>query len=248
MADKINPIRETDEAARKQARLLLRGARFAAIAAIDPQTGYPSCSRVLLGTAGDGTPVILVSRIASHTKALLNDSRASLLVGEPGKGDPLAWPRLSLQCDAEPVERDSADHQAIRERFLRRHEKAALYADFGDFLFIRLKPVQASLNGGFGKAYLLRLDDLTFIKKINAISVEKETRLLQIILSTWTEIAAEHPRLKDYANWTICGIDREGMDLKNKSTLTRIMFKQLLSDSAIDKALQSEIFTADIED
>ena len=58
MNDKPQVIRDTDDDARRQARILLRGSRFAAIGVIDPETGFPFVSRVLLGMDTDGAAVI----------------------------------------------------------------------------------------------------------------------------------------------------------------------------------------------
>jgi len=121
---------------------------------LEPETGAPFASRTLTGTDTDGTPVILVSALSSHTQALRADPRASLLAGEPGKGDPLAHPRLTVICTAEEVSRESEARAALRERFVRRHPKAKLYVDFPDFTFFRLVPERAFLNGGFGQALL----------------------------------------------------------------------------------------------
>lgn len=177
--DKPKILRDTDDEARRQARHLVLSARFAAIAVIDPETGYPNSSRVLLATDSAGLPVILVSRLAGHTRALLALPRCSLLVGEPGKGDPLAWPRISLQCDAGPIAEDSAERPHLRDRFLRRHPKAALYADFPDFLYIRLTPVSASLNGGFGRAYQLSAEDLSPPEADTTLSAQSEAALVK---------------------------------------------------------------------
>lgn len=163
MTDKPSVLRETDEEAREQARILVRSARYAALAVIDPETGFPSASRVLTGTDIDGVPVILVSGLSAHTKALSKDPRASVLFGEPGKGDPLAHPRLSVQCNAERVDREHPLHERLRSRFLARHPKAKLYIDFPDFCFFRLVPLTASLNGGFGKAYSLAGSELMIL-------------------------------------------------------------------------------------
>ncbi|HVK90476.1 MAG TPA: pyridoxamine 5'-phosphate oxidase family protein, partial [Mycoplana sp.] len=153
-------LRDTDDAARRLARGLLRSARSATLAVLEPETGHPFASRVLTGMDIDGVPVILVSALSIHTQALRRDARASLLAGEPGKGDPLAHPRLTVISEAEEVERGSDQHRRIRERFVRRHPKARLYVDFPDFTFFRLVPLRANLNGGFGKAYVLTADDL----------------------------------------------------------------------------------------
>lgn len=163
MNDKPSVIRETDEDARNQARVLMHTAAHAALAVIDPETGFPSVSRVLIANDADGVPVILVSGLAAHTRALLKDARASALFGEPGKGDPLAHPRLTVRCSAERVERQSDAHEHIRKRFLKRHPKSKLYIDFPDFCFFRLIPLDASLNGGFGRAYILSAEDLVIL-------------------------------------------------------------------------------------
>jgi putative heme iron utilization protein len=159
--DQKSVIRPTDEASLALARQLVRAAKYAALGVLDPDAGFPLVSRALVGTDIDGCPVILISALAAHTKALLADCRCSLLCGEPGKGDPLAWPRITLLCEAERVESGSESDVRIRGRFLRLHPKAKLYAGFSDFAFFRLVPRSANLNGGFGKAYIISGDALT---------------------------------------------------------------------------------------
>ncbi|ENN87981.1 Pyridoxamine oxidase protein [Rhizobium freirei PRF 81] len=163
MSDKPSIIRETDEDARNQARILVHTASHAALAVIDPETGFPSVSRVLTAMDTDGVPVILVSGLSSHTKALVKDPRASALFGDPGKGDPLAHPRLTVRCSAERVDQQGEAHARIRKLFLERHPKSKLYIDFPDFCFFRLVPLDASLNGGFGRAYILSSKDLVIL-------------------------------------------------------------------------------------
>ncbi len=113
MNDKPKVIRETDAEAIRLAKTLIRTRRYGALAVLDPQTGGPLVSRVGVATDLDGTPLILVSMLSAHTQALIADPRCSLLLGEPGKGDPLAHPRISLICRAERIERDSAEGQRI---------------------------------------------------------------------------------------------------------------------------------------
>jgi putative heme iron utilization protein len=183
MSDKPSVLRETDDEAREQARMLLRSARYAALAVIDPETGFPSVSRVLTGTDIDGVPVILVSGLSAHTKALSKDPRASVLLGEPGKGDPLAHPRLSVQCNAEGVDRADPLHDRIRSRFLARHPKAKLYIDFPDFRFFRLIPLAASLNGGFGRAYALTGADLMILSAANEMLAKEADAIVRELVS-----------------------------------------------------------------
>ena len=81
-----------DNAARRHAGMLLRRARFGAMATLDQSTGAPLASRVSLATAQTGDPIFLISRLSAHFGALEADQRCSLLIGEPGPGDPLAHP------------------------------------------------------------------------------------------------------------------------------------------------------------
>ena len=151
---KIDPIRETDEEALSLARELSRET-LGALATIDPSTGFPAVSRVSLIVDG-GDPVTLVSDLSHHTVAMDADPRCSVLLGTPpGKGDPLAFPRVTVFGEARAVERRTEEHLRLREAWLATHPKAALYIDFGDFRFWRLRVARASLNGGFGKAYEL---------------------------------------------------------------------------------------------
>lgn len=225
--DKPQVIRDTDDEARRLARTLVRGARYMALAVIDPENGFPSASRALTGTDVDGVPVILVSGLSGHTKGLLADPRCSLLAGEPGKGDPLAHPRITVQCLAEQVARDTPEHRRIRTRFLSRHPKATLYADFPDFRFFRITPQAASLNGGFGRAY--NLPGLDLVIRPPGTSFE----WLELIenLQGMTEIAdrfATAVYTHKLQNWRFGGADRAGIDLVSGDTQLRHEFSGLM--------------------
>jgi putative heme iron utilization protein len=212
MADKPQVLRQTDDEARRLARVLVRSARYMAIAVIDPATGYPSASRVLTATDLDGVPVILVSSLSSHTQALLADRRCSLLAGEPGKGDPLAHARITLQCDAAPVSRDSAAHAVIRQRFLDRHPKSELYVDFGDFCFFRIEPISASLNGGFGRAYVLDGQDLLIDRQASTQEwLDLQNRLKK--LTNEANDLAHKMGGNSNIRWRFGGVDPAGLDL-----------------------------------
>ncbi|SDJ98850.1 HugZ family protein [Aliiruegeria lutimaris] len=158
---KTDPIRPTDDAARAMAQDLLAQARFAALGVLEPGSGAPFVSRIAIGQAPNGTPLTLVSSLSQHTGALRANPACSVMVGEPAaKGDPLTHPRLTLQCRARFVERQSPEHGILRASWLASHPKAKLYVDFGDFCFAMLEVERAFLNGGFGKAYQLSPQDL----------------------------------------------------------------------------------------
>ncbi|WP_136442918.1 HugZ family protein [Pacificoceanicola onchidii] len=157
-----SPIRPTDDEARDLAKGLIQRARFGAIAVLDPDTGAPLVSRIGVVPGPDGLPLALVSDLAAHTAALKANPVCSLMVGEPGpKGDPLTHPRLSLQGRVRFVRHGDPEHSALAAHYVSLQPKAKLYIGFGDFSIMQMQPSEAFLNGGFGKAFILSLDDLT---------------------------------------------------------------------------------------
>ena len=130
------------------------GEKHAALAYTDGDG--PGISRIAFGLDASGCPMTLVSGLAAHTAALRGNPACAVMLGEPAaKGDPLTHPRLMLRVHAEFVAKEPQ-----RDHWLKGHPKAALYIDFTDFVFIRLRPVSALLNGGFGKAWRLTPEDL----------------------------------------------------------------------------------------
>jgi hypothetical protein len=133
------------------AKHLLRSVKAGALATIEQPAGHPFASLASLATDYDGSPILLTSNLSAHTRNMKADPRVSLLMARGGKGDPLAHPRLTLLGRA-LQEQDPTRRARLKARFLARHPKAALYADFGDFSFWRLEVSRAHLNGGFAKA------------------------------------------------------------------------------------------------
>jgi hypothetical protein len=118
--------------------------------------GHPYGSFVAYGL-DEGKPVFLVSHLAEHTRNLLQDNRASLLVAEPGTGDPLARGRVTLvgQC----VQVGEAENQAAREAYLESHPGASYYIDFKDFSLWHLKVESIRYIGGYGRMSWVETDD-----------------------------------------------------------------------------------------
>ena len=113
-----DPIRPTDDNARALAKDLIRTARFATLATLTPGDGAPFASLVSVATDLDGSPLILTSTLSGHTGNLVADPRASLLFYAPGRGDPLAHPRVSVEARGRRIARDAAESARIRRRFL----------------------------------------------------------------------------------------------------------------------------------
>lgn len=155
-----NPIRPTSQEAIQLAKTLLRDARLAALAVVD-ESHHPMVTRIGFSALDDLAPISLISDLSSHTSALRKNPACSLLIGEAGpRGDPLNQARITLKARARFVTQRSAEHMELAAHYLRDHPKAKLYINFADFSFVRFDLIEAALNGGFGKAYVLQPNDL----------------------------------------------------------------------------------------
>lgn len=160
MNDKVSPIRQTNDEARGLAKTLLENARFAGLAFTDIPTSGHSISRIIVANIPNHGLVTLVSDLSAHSQALALDRRCALLIGEPGKGDPLAHPRMSVIAEAVRLPEAMKENMSLVEPFFGMHPKTKLYFNFLDFAFWRFSIVRIDLNGGFGKAFQLTADDL----------------------------------------------------------------------------------------
>lgn len=241
---RLDPIRPTDEEARALARALVRVARAAALATIEAGSGMPAASLVSLATDLDGTPLILISRLAGHTANLAADPRASLLVTRAGKGDPLAHPRATLFVTARRLDRDSPEGRRARARFLARQPKASLYADFPDFGFVALDPIRASLNGGFGKAYeLTRADLLTPVVDPDAFLALAAEAVAHLNADHREALALYATRLLGEAAgaWRALDLDPHGLDLACGERTARLAFPQPAADAGALRGLLRDL-------
>lgn len=236
MAEAKDKRLETSDEARQLAEILIRTARFGALALNEPGTGHPFASRVACAPDIDGTPFILISTLATHTGGLTADPRCSLLLGEPGKGDPLAHGRISLIGNAVRVEKSSDTHARLRARYLARHPKAELYIDFPDFAFFRIEVARAALNGGFGKAWNLEASDAILP---GGELLDELAKVEPGIVAHMNDDHAEAVGL--YATvlckvergpWRIASIDPRGLDLIAGERMLRLNFATPLKSAA----------------
>ena len=63
----------------RSAKSLLRRNRQGALATLMAGTGDPYCSLVNVASHPDGSPILLISRLAVHTRNILADARVSLI-------------------------------------------------------------------------------------------------------------------------------------------------------------------------
>lgn len=236
MAEPENLRLETGTEARAMAETLLRTARYGALAVLEPGTGHPVTSRVGVAPDLDGTLYFPASSLSAHTKALAADPRCSLHIGEPGKGDPLAHPRLSLLGNAVRVEKDSADHARLRRRYLARHAKSEIYLDLPDFAFYRLESPRAFLNGGFGKAYDLTAADMFLAgSELLAELAKVEDGIVTHMNEDHAEAVGLYATVlarAEAGHWRIVSIDPHGLDLGSDQRIVRLNFEKPLTSAA----------------
>jgi putative heme iron utilization protein len=140
-------------------RALVREARHGLLStnSLEP-AGFPYGSLVPVASTAAGEPLVLVSHLAQHTRNLLKDPRASLLVLAPTEGDPQQAARATVLGPARQL--DGAAEAEARARFLALHPEATLYFDL-NFQLWALAPVEARYVGGFGAAAWVSGSELT---------------------------------------------------------------------------------------
>src|ERR1700730_8460624 len=138
-----------DFSAAALARSLLRRSRQGALATLMPGSGDPYCSLVNVASHSDGSPILLISRLALHTRNALSDPRVSLMLDERAEGDPLEGARIMLAGRAE--ETTEVDEPILRRRYLNAHPAAEVFVNFKDFSFFKIIPAAAHLVAGFGR-------------------------------------------------------------------------------------------------
>jgi len=212
----------------RSVRDLVRGLDRAALATGLPADGssWPYASLVLVAVDHDLSPLLLLSDLAEHTKAIAADGRVSLLFdGTNGLDQPLTGPRVTLLGRAS----QTADERLAR-RFLGRHPDAGMYAGFKDFHFYRVAVERAHLVAGFGKIRWLSAAEL------NAVAASGLADAEPGIVSHMNEDHADAVQL--YAgkllglggsDWRMTGIDAEGIDLRRRGQVARLAFEAPLS-------------------
>ena len=221
----VSPATPADitRVARDLIRTVDRAVLDCALPASAPETAaWPYASLVLVATDHDLSPILLISSLAEHTKAIARDDRMSLLFdGTARFAQPLTGPRLSLLGRAAP-----SNDERLRGRFLARHPDAALYASFGDFHIYRVAIERAHLVGGFGRIHWIAAADLS--------PAPPPAALIQAEAGIVAHMNDDHAAALDLyatrllgqsgAGWRMTGIDSEGLDLRREGVVQRLAF------------------------
>jgi len=216
----FNPVRA--------AKRLIRESRNAALGSLMPD-GKPYVSLVTVSTLPDGSPLLLLSKLARHTTNIARDSRVSLLLHEDRPGDPLEGTRVSFSGIIEKTEDACA-----RRRFLARHPSSKTYAEFADFSFWRIVIQNAHLIAGFGR-----------IVDLEGADVRTESDDARKLLASEDDIIdhmnKDHLRaIELYATkllgaapgrWRFVSLDPEGCDLMLGEQIHRLEFPTRVTTS-----------------
>jgi putative heme iron utilization protein len=209
------------------ARSLLRRSRQGALATLMAGSGDPYCSLVNVASHPDGSPILLISRLAVHTRNLIADARVSLMLDERAEGDPLEGSRIMLAGRAGEVA--GSDLEIVRRRYLNAHPSAEAFVNFKDFSFFRLQPSGTHLVAGFGRIVDLKPEQfLTDISGAGAL-VEAEQSAIDHMNADHrdaTNLYATKLLGAEPADWRCTGCDPDGIDLQAGAKTLRLDFPE----------------------
>jgi putative heme iron utilization protein len=209
------------------ARSLLRRSRQGALATLMARSGDPYCSLANVATHADGSPILLISRLALHTQNILADARISLMLDERAEGDPLEGSRIMLAGRAEEASDDDA--AILRRRYLNAHPSAEAFVDFKDFSFFRIRPHAAHLVAGFGRIVDLKPEQfLTEIADAGALLDAEQGAVEHMNEDHRDAIHLYATKLlgADLADWRCTGCDPDGIDMQAETATLRLDFPE----------------------
>ena len=213
------------------AALLVRQALKGALGTLDRHSGHPYASLVTVAVEPDGSPILLISDLALHTKNLDADPRATLMIdGTAADGDPLAGGRVTLIGRCTPTESATAPH-----RFVARHPGAEVYASFADFRFFTFTIERAHYVGGFGR--IVDLPPSAFLTAIDgaAALVAAEADIVAHMNADHSDAVAVIARAHGGGaadGWVMTGIDPTGFDLRGGVEALRVPFEAPVTSPA----------------
>jgi hypothetical protein len=221
------------------AKRLMREARSGALATLSTGSGDPYCSLVNVATAASGAPLLLISRLAVHTKNILADERVSLMLDERKPGDPLQGARVTLSGTAART-----DDPDARRRYLARQSEAKMFAGFSDFSFYEVALKGAHLVAGFGRIVdLATADLLTDLAGAEALVAAEPEVIAHMNADHADTCRLYATKLLGAADddWHCVGCDPEGLDLQSDRVGLRLPFSRRVTQPGVLRAVLKEL-------
>lgn len=212
----------------QEARAFLKSTRSAVLSTFSKRyEGYPfgSVSPFILDQQCQ--PVLLISTIAEHTKNILQNPKAAMLVFSQQE-DLHAGGRLTLLGEAVAADKNNT---ALRARYLRYFPQAEQYFAMHDFMFFTIKIEQARFIAGFGKMGWIEGLQLTLPESALA---SQETGIIEHmnadhkhnLINYCRQVSGQAP-----ADAQMLGIDCDGMDIMADGVIVRVPFAQPINNA-----------------
>ena len=217
----------------KLAKSLLRRSRQGALATLMAGSGDPYCSLVNLASHPDGSPILLISRLAVHTRNILADNRVSLMLDERAAGDPLEGARIMLSGRAEQAGEAGDENDLLQRRYLNAHPSAEAFVSFKDFSFFRVIPSGTHLVAGFGRIVDLKPDQfLTDLAGAEDLLAAEEGAVEHMNADHREAMGLYATKLLGAVegDWRCTGCDPEGLDMQDGQTALRLEFPERVTD------------------
>ena len=222
----------------KLAKSLLRRSRQGALATLMAGSGDPYCSLVNLASHPDGSPILLISGLAVHTRNIVADSRVSLMLDERAAGDPLEGARIMLSGRAEPA---GGEKELLQRRYLSAHPSAEAFVSFKDFSFFRIRPTGTHLVAGFGRIVDLKPEQfLTDLSGADELLAAEEGAVEHMNADHGDAMGLYATKLlgAPAGDWRCTGCDPEGLDMQDGQTALRLDFPERVTNgTALRKML-----------
>lgn len=219
------------DAARRARELFVRQYQGVLCTHSQDVPGYPFGSVVPFCMDRGGNPVILISRIAQHTKNIMADPRVSLIAMEGDADDVQAHGRVTCIADAKPV--DAADEDTA-ERYYRYFPASRGYHKTHDFDFYRLEPRRVRFIAGFGDIHWVDAGSFTLQ---NPLSREQEAGAVEHMNEDHAPAVLHYCALAAFPVATgetpvMVGADAEGFHVRIGKRVHRFTFDEPVMDTA----------------
>jgi putative heme iron utilization protein len=174
----------------------------------DP-AGFPYPTALPFAPDARHAPMLVISRLAEHTRNLQADARAGFLVARDVEGNVLEGQRLTLLGSFEPA--TPARVPELARRYLRYHPDAARYLELGDFAIWTMTLERMRFIGGFGAMGWL---DAQALDPHDPLAAEDESALCD-----FADGFSKRP-----PDFHLLGIDRYGCDFRHGTSRNRFTF------------------------
>jgi heme iron utilization protein len=233
-----DPTKAAERKKGAAARAIVRALARAALATRMADDGTPYASLVMTACDPAGSPLILLSDLAEHTKNLKARPAASLLFdATAGLENALTGTRVTLSGS---ISREPSV-EIFAARYISRHPDAKLYAGFADFNLYRMTVARVHVVAGFGQIHWLAGEHFLADAHQAADLTDAEPDIIAHMNGDHAEAVRLYATMLGGSAggaWQLAGIDCDGIDLRLGNGRARIPFdRPVLTADGARKAL-----------